>query len=134
MEQRHIGGNAVFQQFIYKIAVKLQTFFVDSACAVRQNARPGDGKAVGFQPQLPHERNVLFPPVVVVTGHLTSLPAENSTGLAAEYIPDRIGLPILVPGPLDLIGRSASSPDEIFRKFKLLHIVTSELCPCRRRP
>ena len=48
--ERGVGVDLGGQQFIDQPIIKVQTSLVDLAPPGGQNARPGDGKAVGFQP------------------------------------------------------------------------------------
>lgn len=96
--------------------VMVHTGLVHRPGTVGQNAGPGDGKAVGFQPHPGKQLDVLRKAVVVVAGH-------RKVGIARRVfvlVDDGGAFAVGVPATLHLIGRSGGAPEEIFREIQQL--------------
>ncbi len=111
-EGRDVGR----QQAVNQPAVELQPGLIDPAAAVGQDARPGDGEAVGAQAERLHQFDVLRPAVVVVAGDVAGVPLENVARRVGEAIPDRLPFAVLVPGALDLVRGRRRAPHKVARK------------------
>ncbi|MOA14683.1 hypothetical protein D3C78_1348020 [compost metagenome] len=98
------------QQFINQLAVEVQPGSVDLASAIGQHPRPGNGKAIGLQPQLGKQFHVLAKAMIVIAGHLK----VGGAWRMIEHIYNRRAFAIFVPGPFDLIGGGRSPPQKIF--------------------
>ncbi len=116
MVERHPGRDPGLQQAVDQAIVEIEPGVVDLTPAVRQNPRPGDGEAVGGEAQLPHQRDVFPPAVVVIAGDIPAVGVEDLPGCVAEPIPDRLPPPILPRRPLDLVGRGRRPPDKPIRE------------------
>src|SRR5690606_38811116 len=82
----------------------------------RLHPGPGDGEAVGGQPQLRHQRDVLAVAVVVVDGYVTGVPAGRPARGVAEGVPDGRGPSVLPHRTLDLVRGGRGAPEEDGRK------------------
>jgi len=116
MVQRRVGRDARGQQAVHEPAVEIQPHRVDLAVAARQDARPANREPVRLEPQLLHQRDILAPAMVVVTGHIARIAVKDAPRRVREAIPDALTLAVLVPGPLDLVRRSCRAPPEVARK------------------
>ncbi len=54
-------NNVCIEKTIHQPAVEVHSLLIDLAPSLGQDPRPGDGKAIGFQPQLLHQTDVFFP-------------------------------------------------------------------------
>ncbi len=104
------GGDAGLQQPVDQPPVEVQAGLVDSTAAVGQDARPGDGEAIGAQAERLHQGDVFRPAVVVVAGDVAVAAVDDVARRVAEAVPDRLAPPVFVPRPLDLIGASRRAP------------------------
>ena len=84
--------------------------------AVGLHARPRDREAVGLEAEGRHQVEVLAPAVVVVAGDVAGVAVGDGAGHAAERVPDRLAAPILVHGPLDLVGGGGGAEAESGRE------------------
>ena len=80
---------------------------------LRLDARPLDGKAVGVQPGVCQQLDVLFIPVIMVTGNAARL---GKAGVGQLLLRPVVGMDIVT---LDLMGGSGRADKEAF--FKFLH-------------
>ena len=115
--QRDVRFNARRQQRINKAVVPGKARRVHLAGAGGENARPGDGKAVGLQMHGLHDLDVLGPAVVAVAGDVAGIAVFGFARRMAEGIPDGRPAPILERAALDLIGRRRRAPDKLFWKW-----------------
>src|SRR5215211_6162270 len=104
---------------VHEPAVEVEALLVGRAAALGLDARPGDGEAVRAQTEICHEVEVLFDAVVVVAGYVAGVAAVDLARCVGEGVPDRGSAPVLVHGPLDLVGRRRGAPQEVLREVHL---------------
>ena len=80
---------------------------------LRLDARPLDGKAIGVQPGVCQQLDVLFIPIIMVTGDAARL---SKAGVRQLLLRPVVGMDIVT---LDLMGGSGRADKETF--FKFLH-------------
>src|SRR5207248_2707627 len=100
---------------------RIEPGLIDRPYTLRQHARPGDRETIRLQADLAHQGDVIAPAVIVIAGNIAVVIVMHFAGRMAETIPDRLALAVLVPGALDLVGRSRRAPDEIVWKCDLCH-------------
>ena len=103
--QRHIEVieadhrlNAAGKQFINKLVIKGDTFFIELTVAFRANAAPGNLEAVAVHAQILHQVEV-FPVAVVRVG--CHLPVGRKFRRLADIV-NRHPFPALIPRPFGL--------------------------------
>ena len=114
--ERRRGRDAGLEQGVHEAVVERKPGLVHGPHAVRQHARPGDAEAVGPEPELGHEADVVRPPAVVVAGDVAGRPVGDPAGLVGEPIPDREARPVGAGRPLDLVRRRRGAPEEAGRE------------------
>ena len=105
-----------FQQAVNQGIVKRNARFVYPAGSLRQDPRPGNGKAIVFDAVFRHQGYIFPEPVIVVTGCFTVGMIADRTGLFAELVPDTRGFPVFIPCAFDLKRGSRGAPEKILRK------------------
>src|SRR5438093_9623441 len=93
----------VREQLIDQSVVERDALLVRRTGARREHARPADGEAVGPEPELVHERDVLTPAVVVVARGLARLAGGARAWPKAERVPDGWPFAVGVVATLDLV-------------------------------
>src|SRR4029450_9127947 len=78
----------------------------------RREAPPGDREPVAPETEVAQDRDVLVVAVVGVAGEVTGVAVPDPPRRVREAIPDALALAVLVPGALDLVGRSGGAPLE----------------------
>ena len=101
MKQRAEGLDAGIEQPIDQPIVECESGSVDLPATVGQHARPRDAEAIGLQPDLPHQGDVLAIAMVVIAGNLPAVPFEDRAGARAEDVPRARTAPILACRALD---------------------------------
>ena len=81
VEERAVGLNVVCEEFIDEAVVEVEALGVECAGALRIDARPGDGEAVGLEAEGLHELHVFFVAVVVIVGDVAGV---SLVGLAGD--------------------------------------------------
>ena len=104
--------DAVLQQLVNEAVVEGEARPVDAAGAAGQDAAPGDGEAVGVQPQVGHERDVGRHPAVVVAGDVAGVAVDGAPRGVREAVPDRGAGAVGERGALDLVGRRGGAPEK----------------------
>lgn len=86
------GGDACSEEFINHVGVEFDTLGVHRIvpAAKRDDSRPGNGEAVGFDAVLLEKSNVFSPQSVRVGRNITVLAIQRLTGCPAEVVPDRL--------------------------------------------
>ena len=51
--------------------------------------------------------------MITVTSHISTGPILDGPVVPGEHIPDVDTLPVLIPAPLNLVGRSGRPPDKV---------------------
>jgi len=112
-------ADALLDQIVDDLVVKRDALGVHLAVAVRNDARPREGEAIGLQTKLLHQVDVLFPVVVEVAGHLgVGLLVRKLEGVEVGH---GHAFAALIPAAFDLEGRGGGTPEEACRK--LIHHV-----------
>ena len=101
-----------------RVGDKIETLAVHTARALRQDAGPGQRKAVGLQAQLFHQGDVLFPTHVVIAGRFAASPLFNDPRDLAEFVPNRFAPAVSLGMAFNLISGRSRAPQEIFRKIQ----------------
>jgi hypothetical protein len=117
MIQGCLGLDAGPEQLIHQAVVKIETFDVGLAPALRHHAAPRNRKTIKGITELPDEGHVFRHAMVMIAGRLGVLSAQDVVRRPHEAVPDALPAAILVPATLDLIGRGGNAPGEICRKF-----------------
>ena len=115
------GGMQGFQQ----AAIKGHTSLVDGTGALRQDARPGDGEAVGLESQLLHDFNIFLEVMIVIAGLMGGIAIGDLARLGAKTVPDGLALAIGLPSTLDLGGSGGRPPLKTGRELHFTHISSS---------
>lgn len=107
VEERDHGGDAGIEEVVDELDVVIQTLLVDGVVAAteRDNARPGDGKAVSLGAGLLQELNVLRNAVVGVAGDITRAAASDLAWDLAERVPDGWPTAVSIRSTLNLVAR-----------------------------
>ena len=103
----------MFQQGVDQLAVKTDARLIHLPGPLGEQAGPGEGKTVGLQPNLPHQRNVLPEAVVVVAGHVPGVAFIDMAALVTADVPNTGTPAVLIPGALNLIGAGGRAPHKI---------------------
>ncbi len=109
-------------QFVHEAVIEVEPFRVRPARAIREDAWPGDGEAVGVAAEAPHQRDVFLVTMVVIVGDVSGVAVPDLPGRVCERVPDRGALAVLVPRAFNLVCRRGGAPEEALR----------ELAACRR--
>ena len=120
MEQSAERPDARLEQAVDQSVVEIQSAGIDLASPPREQARPGKGEAVGLQPQILHQPDIVAVAVVVVAGGPAVVALPHLVGRAAKAVPDGRPAAVLVRGPLDLVGRSGGTPEKVRREGTML--------------
>ena len=118
--ERHIRLDARRQQRVHKPVVPGKARRVHLAGAGGENARPGDGKAVGLQVHGLHQLHILGPAVVAVAGDVAGIAVFGFSQRMAEGIPDGRPTPVLKRAALYLIGCGSRTPNKFLWKWHIL--------------
>lgn len=105
-ERLYAGGI----QLVHQSAIKVQTFLVWPAHTFRKDSRPGDGEAVSIGAKALHQGDVFLIAVVVIIGDVAVVAVLNLPFGVGVCVPDGRSLAVLIPGALNLIGRSGDTP------------------------
>ena len=114
--QRHHGGEPVREQRVDQAVVEVQAARVDRALPGRQNAAPGDAEAVGVEPELAHQRDIVGEAVVLVAGDVARLAPQGTAGGVGKAVPDARARAVGERRALDLIGGRGRPPEEVAGK------------------
>mmetsp|Transcript_49640 Transcript_49640/g.156236 ORF Transcript_49640/g.156236 Transcript_49640/m.156236 type:complete len:332 (-) Transcript_49640:440-1435(-) len=116
MVDRHHGRDLAGDELVEQRPVELDRLGVDLAPPGGQQARPGDGEAVGRQAYLAHEFHILAEPVVVVAGHCTAFVVRDLARNLCKRIPYAGRATVLRCGALNLVGCCRGPPEEVVRE------------------
>ena len=106
------GRDARLEEGVDQPLVEVEAPGVGLAPAGGLDPRPGHREPVGVDAEVPHQRQVLAPPVVVVAGDGASSPPRTRPGVAREAVPDRRAPAVLGGGALDLQRRGGDPEGE----------------------
>ena len=113
--------NAVFEQFIKYIIIKLQPFLIRLfIVAVWKDSGPSDGCPETFHSHFRKEGNVLFIVMIKINGFVIRVefsffyricdPSGNSVGSRCHDVHDARSLASFVPSAFKLVGSDGSAP------------------------
>lgn len=108
-------GDARGEQAVHQAVVEVEPLGVDRAAPRRLDARPRDREPVGVDAEVPHERDVLGPPVVVVAGDVAGVAVADAARRVRERVPDGRSSPVLGRRALDLVRGGGDAPAEAVR-------------------
>src|SRR5262249_16697376 len=97
--------------------VKVEPLRVHRAGPLGDDARPGDAEAVRLEAERLHDRDVLFPAVVMVAGDVAALVLPDRARLLAAHAPARRALAVGGRRAFDLVRGGRRAPDEVLREF-----------------
>ncbi len=104
------------EELVDEAVVEVEALGVGCAGALREDARPGDGEAVGLEAEGLHESDVFFVAVVVIVGDVAGVAVVGLAGGVGEGVPDGGAAAIFVDCAFDLIGGGGGAPEEAWRK------------------
>jgi hypothetical protein len=107
VEESDHGGDAGIEEVVDELDVVVQTLLVDGVVAATEgnNARPGDGEAVGLCAGLLQELNILRNAVVGVASDITRAAASDLAWDLAEGVPDGWPTAVSIRSTLNLVAR-----------------------------
>ena len=111
--QSQIGGNPVFQHLVNQITVKSNSLLIHRTGSLRQHSGPGNRETVRLHSQLCHQADILFVPVVVVTGNIAVMALKYLSRLMTVSVPDGQPFSVLKCRSLYLIGACRNTPYKI---------------------
>ena len=100
---------------------------VDLTHALRQDAGPGEGQAVGLHAQLFEQGHVPLDVVIGVAADVRDAAVLDLAGQAAEHVPDGWAAPVFKGRAFDLLGGGGHAPDKVFGKRDLHRLCSSYL-------
>src|SRR5690606_29054307 len=89
---------------------------IELSSAVRKDARPGNGEAIGLRADVLQQRDIFLVTVIVVDGDIAGVAVSDLSGRVGVSVPDGLTLAVLVPRPLNLVSRRSDTPEKSFRK------------------
>mmetsp|Transcript_39099 Transcript_39099/g.104817 ORF Transcript_39099/g.104817 Transcript_39099/m.104817 type:complete len:257 (+) Transcript_39099:1292-2062(+) len=113
----HQRGDLVRDELVDQIVIKLHSFGVHLAPALREQPRPGDREPVGRQAQLLHQCHVLLPAMVMVARRGAVVIILHLSLHGAKGVPDARRPAVLVAA-LDLVGGRGTAPHEALRELQ----------------
>ncbi len=94
MQQRNIGHDAVFQEFVHDPIVKIQPLFVYGARAFGKNTIPGKTHAKSADAESLHHRDILPIAMIKIAGGFSRIAVTDGAGALAEHIPHGLRTPV----------------------------------------
>ena len=91
VEKRQPGLNISGKEFIDEAFVKVETFFIDGAAPIRNDARPGRRESIRLDAQSANESDVAFIEMIVIDSAVSGLVHDNRPGPAREGVPHARG-------------------------------------------
>ena len=104
VEEGAVGLNAGGEEFVEHAVVEVEAFGIGCAGALREDARPCDGEAVGFEAEVLHQLHVFFVAVIVIIRYVPGVAVVGFAGSVGEGVPDGGAASVFVGGAFDLIG------------------------------
>ncbi len=104
MEEGAIGLDVCSEELIDETAVEVDALGIGCAVSLWEDARPGDGEAIGLKAEGLHELNVFFVEVVMIVGDVAGVSVVGLAGSVGEGIPDGDAAAICFDCAFDLIG------------------------------
>jgi hypothetical protein len=87
MVERNERDNVCIQQTIYKLVIEIKPFLINLAASGRKDARPRNGKAIGFQADLLHQADIFFPKTIVIVCNITGVVVPDLSRCMGKAIP-----------------------------------------------
>ncbi len=87
VEERAVGLDVGGEELVDEAVVEVEALGVGRAGALREDARPGDGEAVGLEAEGLHELDVFFVAVVVVVGDVAGVSVVGLAGQCGRRCP-----------------------------------------------
>ena len=115
------GLNPVFQERIDQLVVEVEARRIHCASAGRQDSAPGDAEAVGFEPQAPHQSNILGRAAIMIASDVAGVPVVHQTGRVGKAVPDAGAGSIGEWRALDLVGCRGTAPKKSAGKLRVAH-------------
>ncbi len=107
-----IGLDAPLQHAVDQAVVEVETGLVDGAGALGDEARPGEGEAIGVKARVADQIEILGPEFVVIAGVEAGIAIVDIAGGGGERIPDRTAPTVALPA-LDLVGGRGRAKGEV---------------------
>src|SRR5215469_6188666 len=115
-------SNAFREEAIHQTIIKRQPGRIHRPNTFWQDARPGDGKAIGRQTEVGHELDILLDAMVVINGDITGLALIGMSRRGREAVPNGGTTPIFARRAFDLVGGGRRAPQELSRKAHSRHL------------
>ena len=106
-----------------QLPIECDSLLIDWPAAGWKQPWPRDREAVAADAKLRDGIQIFFPAVIMVTRQVASVTTTYPAERVGETIPDAFALTVLVPGPLDLIGRRRHAPQKVWRKAQCFQSV-----------
>lgn len=113
MVERREGLDAARLQAIDEPVVEIEALLVRSTRPLGNDARPGDGEAIGFHAERLDQVKVFVQPVVVIAGDIAVVAAIDSARHVGKRVPDRRLAAVQLRCPLDLERGGCHAEHEI---------------------
>ena len=117
MVKGDVGGDAVLIEGVNDPLVVVHALVVELSHTVRQDSGPGNGEAVGVDPQRLQGSEISVKLVVAVAGDGGQIPVMGLAGLCGEGVPDGGGAAVFKGAALDLTGAGGDAPQKILGKW-----------------
>jgi hypothetical protein len=125
--ERGYRSDAGRQQRIDQAVVEPDAARLDPAGATGLDAWPGNREPVRTEAELPHDADVLLPPVVMVVRDVAVVARPGATRRVAEGVPDGGAAPVLVDRSFDLVSSGCDPPQDVGRNRIEVHV---DILPC----
>src|SRR5215467_2258207 len=126
------GFDAGFHYGVDQPVVEFNPLCADAASAFGENTRPCGRQAIGADAQFAHQRNILGPAMVMVTGDVAGRFIVDIARQVTKGVPDRRLAPVFFDRALDLISRGRGTPEKPLGK-RIRHADLSWMSQVRRK-
>ncbi len=116
MVERRKGLDLLCEQRVDQPIVEGEPLLVDRAAPVGDHPRPGDGEAIGVDPQRADQPHVVLEAVIVVAGDVPGVAVHDPPRDPRERVPDRGLASVLIMRALDLVGGGRHAEEEVGRE------------------
>ena len=110
------GLDAGCEELVEHAVVEVEALGIGCAGAIGEDARPGDGEAVGFDAERLHQGDVGFVTMVVIIGDVAGIAIVGLAGGMGEGVPDGDAAAVFLHRAFDLVGGSGRTPKEALRE------------------
>ena len=111
--QRDEGSDPRLAERVHGPVVEVEPGGVGRSGAGGLDAWPGDGEAVGVDPEVGEQRDVLVPPVEAVARDGAGGTVEDRARPVAEVVPDAAATTARAHAPFDLVAGGGCPDDEV---------------------